>query len=220
MIRWIKTNPKLAGATIVVYTFMVAAAAISAFDIVHLAEKYGVPAPISYTAPLFIDGLAWLGKIGRSKDFEESTRSAGLKLMAFGGLLSLAANVTVGETVGLKVYGALVVTGFIVAEWYSAKLEAKTAASESTESTPVVSATALHTAQKKAADAARTLAAKSPTMRPAELARATGVSAGTAGRILKAVQAIAPTSPGPMGPGPAGPSVEQLAEIVGTPAYI
>lgn len=192
MIRWIKTNPKLAGATIVVYTFMIAAAAISAFDIIHLAEKYGVPAPISYTAPLFIDGLAWLGKIGRSKDFSDETRAGGLKLMAFGGLLSLVANITVGETVGLKVYGALVVTGFIVAEWYSAKLEAKQATTD--DDTAAVTKT--KAAQRKATEAARKLAAKSPTMRPAELARATGVSPSTAGKILKAVRGTAPVSPG------------------------
>lgn len=130
MFRSIKANPKLAGAQTVVYVFMIAAATVSAIDIVHLAEKYGVPAPVSWTAPVFIDGLAWLGKIGRSRDFLPETRRAGLKLMALGGLLSLLANVTVGATIGLKVYGALVVTGFIIAEWYSAKLDAKPAEEE------------------------------------------------------------------------------------------
>lgn len=86
--------------------------------------------------------------------------------------------------------------------------------------TTTVTAAAIRTAQRKAVDAARLLAAKSPTMRPAELARATSVSAGTAGRILKTVRATAPVSPGPMGPGPAGPSTTQLDDLVGAAAYI
>lgn len=198
MFKWFKTNPKLAVATTIVYTFMVGAAAVSCFDIIHLAEKYGVPAPISYTAPLFIDGIAWLGKIGRSKDFSTETRAAGLKLMAVGGVLSLAANVMVGETIGLKVYGALVVAGFITAEWYSAKLEAKPEAVVVTE--PVVSAAATRAAQKRNAAAARALAAATyPAMKPAQLAKATGVSRSTAKKILDELALPIPVSPAPAG---------------------
>lgn len=166
MIRRIKANPTLSMASAVVWAFMLAAAAISALDIIHLAERYGVPAPISWTAPVFIDGLAWLGKMGRSERFDPSTRRAGLKLLALGGALSLAANITVGETVGMKVYGALVVVGFIIAEWYSAKLkpapEAKPEVDEETKARRSAAAKKAAATRKKRNAAAKRKAARQP----------------------------------------------------------
>lgn len=105
----------------VVYMFMLGAALISFSHIVKVSGMLGLTWE-KWTVPFFIDGLAVLGLIGRSRRFEESTRSAGLKLTIGMGVLSLACNVMAGTNLGQKLYGALVVTGFVVAEWYSAKL--------------------------------------------------------------------------------------------------
>lgn len=108
--------------SLIVNAFLIMAAFISFTDIKTLAIRWGVPATLAWTAPLFIDGLTWMGKIGRSPRLDEDARRAGLALMIGGGLMSLAANVAVGETIGMRVYGALVVVGFVTAEWYSTKI--------------------------------------------------------------------------------------------------
>jgi signal transduction histidine kinase len=72
--------------------------------------------------PGFIDGLAMLGLLGRSARFAPSTQRAGLALMTGMGSLSLACNVYAGHNLGQRLYGVLVVTVFVVAEWYAMKL--------------------------------------------------------------------------------------------------
>jgi hypothetical protein len=121
---------KLFIARVIVIMFMMSAAAVSAGDIIRLAERFGVPAPVSYTVPLFIDGLAYLGLVGRAKVFARGTRRYGMALIVTGATLSLAANVMAGTTLGLRVYGALVVMMFVAAEIMNAKLEAAPAAPE------------------------------------------------------------------------------------------
>lgn len=111
---------------LIVHAFLVMAAFISFTDIRTLAVRWGVYAGLAWTAPLFIDGLTWMGKLGRSKRLAEKTRKAGLVLMGIGGSMSLYANVEVGETKGMKIYGALVVLGYVVAEWYSGQIEGVT----------------------------------------------------------------------------------------------
>lgn len=123
MFNKIVRNPGWAMTVLIVHAFMGVAAWISFHDIEKLAITWGVPTGIAWTAPLFIDGLMWMGKLGRSEKFEESTRKAGLFLMSGGGAASMVANVAAGENVGMRVYGALVVIGYVVAEWYSGKLK-------------------------------------------------------------------------------------------------
>ena len=118
-----RTNWTYVVTVMIVYLFMLGAALISFTHIVDVSHTLGLGWE-AYTVPFFIDGFAVLGKIGRSRRFAESTRSAGLKVMASAGLVSLAANVTAGDNLGQQLYGALVVAGFIAAEWYSVKLEA------------------------------------------------------------------------------------------------
>lgn len=117
------TNWSLVTITLIVYSFMGMAAYISFTDIRTLAIRWGVPAALAWTAPIFIDGLVWMGKIGRSEDFDQVTRTSGLVLMALGGTGSLIANVAVGETPGMRVYGALVVAGFVISEWFSTRIK-------------------------------------------------------------------------------------------------
>lgn len=107
---------------VVVHMFLVGAAAISFSHIVDVSTTMGLTWE-AWTVPFFIDGIAVLGKVGRSKKFAVSTQKAGLWLMAIGGALSLAANVAAGENDGQKAYGVLVVAGFVLTEWYAGKLE-------------------------------------------------------------------------------------------------
>lgn len=124
MISKIKANPTFALVWVIVHMFLVGAAAVSFMHIVTVSERLGVHDWQAFTVPFLIDGIAILGKIGRSRKFAEKTRSAGLVLMGLGGIVSLAANIEAGENVGQKAYGALLVGGFVLAEWYAGKLEA------------------------------------------------------------------------------------------------
>lgn len=108
-------------AVTIVYTFLIAAAAGSFTDIVKCAHMLGLHWQ-AWTVPALLDGVALMGKLGRSQRFADRTRRAGLRLMVFGGLLSLAANVAAGDNAGQRVYGALLVIGFLLVEWYAGHL--------------------------------------------------------------------------------------------------
>lgn len=124
--RIMSINWTLVFVQLIVHGFLVMAASISYSDIRTLAIRWGVYASLAWTAPLFIDGLTWMGKLGRSRRLEESTRKAGLILMSIGGSMSLVANIAVGENTGMRVYGGLVVLGYVVAEWFSGRLSGVT----------------------------------------------------------------------------------------------
>lgn len=108
--------------TTIVRLYMLGALAISFGHIIsaaHLLQLHGWQA---YTVPFAIDGFAVLGMIGRSRRFAASTQRTGFRLQALAGIASLAANVYAGHTLGERLYGALIVTAFVVAEWYAGKL--------------------------------------------------------------------------------------------------
>lgn len=112
-------------AMVIVWMFILAAAAISAHDIVSLFERIGAPRPLSFLAPVFIDGVTWLGKLMRSHRLSTATNRLGLKYLVLGGGASLAANIVAGETLGWKLLGVLAVTGFILGEIALDKIEAR-----------------------------------------------------------------------------------------------
>ncbi len=132
----------------IVNMFMIGAAAISFSHIVDVATTAGLTWE-AWTVPFFVDGIALLGKIGRSKRFTETTQRAGLYLMGFGGLLSLGANVAAGDNLGQQGYGVLVVVGFVLTEWYAGKLEA--APAPTTEQAKATKPSRTITEQEKAA---------------------------------------------------------------------
>lgn len=107
----------------VVLMFMSGAAAISFKHIVDVSLTLGLTWE-AYTVPFFIDGLAILGLVGRTDKFDVSTKRAGLVLVTFAGSLSLAANITAGDNLGQQCYGALVVCGFALAEWFAGRMKA------------------------------------------------------------------------------------------------
>lgn len=106
---------------VIVRAFMIGAAAISFSHIVATSHTLGLRWE-AWTVPGFVDGLAVLGLVGRSPRFAATTQRAGLRLMAGAGALSLACNVYAGHNLGQRLYGVLVVAGFITAEWYAMKL--------------------------------------------------------------------------------------------------
>lgn len=114
-------------AVVIVYAFLAAAAAGSFLHIVETSHKLGLDWE-AWTVPFLIDGIALMGKLGRSNRFAAKTQQAGMRLMLFGGTLSLAANVYAGDNTGQRAYGVLLVVGFLVVEWYAGKLSPAPAA--------------------------------------------------------------------------------------------
>jgi hypothetical protein len=108
--------------TAIVRLYMLGALAISFSHIITAASLLQLHGWQAYTTPFFIDGFAVLGMIGRSHRFETSTRRSGFRLQMAAGALSFACNIFAGHTIGERLYGALVVVGFVAAEWYGAKL--------------------------------------------------------------------------------------------------
>jgi hypothetical protein len=109
-------------AAIVAYCFMATAAGVSYTHIVKTAESIGLQDWQRWITPVFIDGFALLGKVGRLPRFKEGTRRAGLLIMSVAGALSLVCNVYAGDTLGYQLWGILTVGCFIGAEWYATKL--------------------------------------------------------------------------------------------------
>lgn len=108
--------------TAIVRLYMLGALAISFSHIITAAHLLQLDGWQAWTTPAFVDGFAVLGMIGRSQRFAPATRRSGFRLQLAAGALSFSANVFAGHTVGERAYGALVVVGFVVSEWYGAKL--------------------------------------------------------------------------------------------------
>lgn len=100
----------------VVWLFVLTAAALSAHDIVTLFGRLGVPFPFSLLAPVFVDGVIWLGKLMRSHRLSVRTNRLGLKYLVIGGSASLVANWVAGDTRGWKLLGVLAVVGYVMGE--------------------------------------------------------------------------------------------------------
>jgi hypothetical protein len=115
---------------LIVKLYLIGALMISFSHIVHASAMLGLTGWQAWTVPAFIDGFAILGMIGRTDGVASRTedpaavRRFGFHLQLVAGSLSLAANVFAGATVGERAFGALVVTGFVVAEKYAEKLRA------------------------------------------------------------------------------------------------
>jgi hypothetical protein len=177
---------------LLVYGFMSLAGWISFHDIERLATNWGVYPAIAWTAPIFIDGLMYMGKLGQHHRVPADGRRAGKLLMAFGGIMSLAANVAVGENWGMRAYGALVVVGFVVAEWFSTKLQRvlrdDEAETEEVEEIPVVKRYVVTQAEKDARKRAGY-----DRMAPGDKARWTATYRR---RVASRTSALSPVSPG------------------------
>lgn len=159
---------------------------ITASGLLHL---YGWQA---YTVPFAVDGFAVLGMIGRSSRFEITTQRTGLRLQGGAGLVSLAANVYAGHTIGERIYGALIVAAFIAAEWYAGKLRPAPAAKQAGQT---------WTEERKAKAKATRAANRAASMTPAEKRKAT-IAARKAAELAAMVDGYVPAN-APVSPAPA-----------------
>lgn len=87
-------------------------------DIQHAFGLLGLTGDRQAVSPLLLDGFAVLGMIARSKYFAESTRRIGLRTQIVASLLSLSANIYAGHNAGERVFGALIVGGYVFSEWF------------------------------------------------------------------------------------------------------
>lgn len=127
-------------ATVISWIVLIYAMSMSSSHIITAAFKIGLVGIAAYTAPLLVDAVAVVGKLGRLERFTEACRRSSLKLLLFGGLMSLVANVYAGENLGQQIHGVLVV---VVALWIEShitklKLKAVDEPAEETKTEPVV----------------------------------------------------------------------------------
>jgi len=188
--------PALA-AKVIASAFLLAAVVISFSHIIHAAEKLQVTTWQAWTAPFFIDGFMLLGMLGGSARFAESTQRTAAKLRLGAVLASLVANVYAGETVGDRMYGGLIVAGFLTAEWFVSRIKAAPTATE-------IKAAQLAATRKAAAaqaKATREANAEAAAIRKAEAAERRRLAASLAdaeamARVFDTT--VAPVSPAPM----------------------
>lgn len=109
-------NWTLIAATVIVYGYLISTLALSAGNIIGFAAALGASTLHSYAAPMFVDGLALMGKLLSAPKLGEACNRYGFKLMCAGGALSFVANVFHGHTAGDKVVGGLLVFGFVLVE--------------------------------------------------------------------------------------------------------
>jgi signal transduction histidine kinase len=181
------TEPKnwtyLAGRTIA-GGFLVGALAASYTHIVHLSNMGHLYGWQSWTAPIFIDGFAILGRLARSKNFADSTRKTGRNVQIAATSVSFIANVIAGETIGAQIFGALVVIGYVVAEMLAERMHpaaTKAETDKAAASDRAKRAAATRAANK--ADAERKAAERKERTRLARLAREAELKAAADGRF-------------------------------------
>lgn len=141
-------------------------------DFFHTTLGAGIVSAIA--APVFIDGIQIIGKLGRSRQFAEATRKTGFKVQMFGAILSLIANVIAGPTVGDKILGVVFVGGYIFAEWFAENLK------------PASDDHAAEVAAKRAAAAAKAQATRKANAQAAAEVAAAKQAATKARRTRKA----------------------------------
>lgn len=133
---------------IAVWVLMILAAFISASHIVHVFEGIGLTRPYSLTAPLFIDVVAIAGKLSMLPRFDRwphFQRSGKYMLMTMGAA-SLAANIGAGTNWGERLYGLLIVGGFMLLENHATKAGKS---SELIEAEPVAEVTTAPSRNRK-----------------------------------------------------------------------
>lgn len=155
---------------IVVWFFLIGAAYISTSHIVHVSQMLGLNDWQAYTVPAFVDGIAIVGKVSMLPRFSETFRKSGFKLLMFGGVLSLAANVAAGSNWGERGFGVLVVAGFMLLESHATKADRTAVAEpESRKLDPQVAAE--RAAKARATREANKLAKLTPAQKAAETKR-------------------------------------------------
>lgn len=173
-------NTALTVIRVVVWIFMIGAAAISTRHIVHVSQMLGLGWE-SYTVPAFVDGIAIVGKVSMLPRFSQTFRRSGFRLLMFGGVLSLAANVAAGHNWGERAFGVLVVAGFMLLESHATKADRTIAVAEQAPRKLDPEVAAERAAKARATREANRLAKLTPAQRAA---------------VTRTKRAAAPVSPG------------------------
>lgn len=171
------------------WMFLIGALAASYTHIVHLFEMLGLHGWQAFTAPAFVDGFAMLGRLARSRQFDGKTRIMGLRVQVTATAVSFIANVIAGDSIGARIFGALVVIGYVVAELLTERMSPAATQAEQTKATR--SAAATKAAATRAANKARTEAAAASKAKAAAARRAT--------KQAELTKTAAATEPTPIG---------------------
>lgn len=113
---------------VIVKAYFVTALVFSFSHFITAASKVGLYGVGAYSMPIAIDGLALVGMIMRSRDFDDATNRIGLWMQMICGTASLAVNVFAGNTRGESVQGATWVLLYIVLESLVGKIRSRAAA--------------------------------------------------------------------------------------------
>lgn len=194
-----KRDTALTVIRIVVWFFLIGAALISFSHIVHVSQMLGLGWE-SWTVPAFVDGIAIVGKVSMLPRFSAAFRRSGFKLLMFGGVLSLAANVAAGSNWGERAFGVLVVAGFMILESHATKADRTAVAAPAEPVDPAAverrRAAAAKAAQTRKANAAKAAQDAADAAAQAEEKRAARNAAARARRAARLLEELAPSSPG------------------------
>lgn len=109
---------------LITFLYFLGALGFSFMHLVHAGHKLDLATSEAYSLPFFIDGLALIGIVLRSgSEFSKATRKLGLKVQITMGTISLAGNVFAAHNIGGMIYGVMIVTLYIFAEWLTGKVE-------------------------------------------------------------------------------------------------
>jgi len=111
----------------IVKLYFITALGFSFDHFIHAAEKVGLHGIGAVSMPFAIDGLAVVGMVLRSKDFDNTTNKIGLWLQMICGTLSLAVNIYAGNTIGESIQGAVWVVLYVTLESVSGKIKSRKA---------------------------------------------------------------------------------------------
>lgn len=193
-------------AVVIVYGFMAGAAWFSYHHIVDLFLWLGCSRSEARWAPVFIDGMAMLGWLGRRSRSADVTRRGGMWLMAGAGTVSLACNIGAGHTWGSRAFGVIVVGGFVVAETFADRLRPRPKQATPDEQAAAElaakrSAAAVKAAATRKANAAKTAKPKVPAQRKPRTRKPDPMDALAVEleAMVRGELAEAPVSPAPIG---------------------
>lgn len=141
------------------------AAVISYTHIVHGFQLLGLTGWEAYAAPVFIDGFAVLGLLARQPQFAPETRKLGERFQIAATVVSLVANIGAGESAGGMIFGAMVVLGYLAAEYLAERMR-PVAAHQADQAKARRSAAAAKAAATRKANATKTRAPQRPRLVP------------------------------------------------------
>lgn len=181
----------------IIWFLMLVAIGASYTHIVHLFNMWHLFGWQAWIAPAFIDGFALLGLIGRGKAFAPETQRLGLRIQISATAVSVIANVWAGETTGARVFGVLVVAGYVLAEIYGGHMRpaATKAEIEQARKSAAAKQAAITRAANKA-EADRKAAERKERTKLARLAKQAETTIEQAERTFATT--VAPISPAPV----------------------